>query len=226
MASNPQILSDLRVIQEADHQIELLTTYKGVPFVCRAIIERIQEGRVLVKALDPYMVCLEADKKPRVLGSDYFEPSVASVTYIDIQSGEIELDDFTYVGTKLGERMIVRVEPKKTIAVKLHTEVQETIGNLADISINGIGVHVAISAYNPTLKPGTIVQTQFMLPTGDIAMSGTVLSASKMDVSYRISIRFNNHSTQKILIFKYLIDRRVEIENELVTNYQAFMNIP
>ena len=43
MASNPQIISDLRVIQEANHSLELLTVYKGVPFICKANIKTVEE---------------------------------------------------------------------------------------------------------------------------------------------------------------------------------------
>ena len=221
MASNPQILSDLRVIQEADHEIKILSTFKGVPFICPAKFEDISKDRVLVIAQDPSMVCLEMDKKPRVLGSDYFEPSVADVLSLDIFTGEIVLNNFTYVGTKLGERMIVRVEPREPIAVKLHTETQETIGQIADISLNGIGVWITTTAYSPTLKPGTMVVTKFQLPTGDFELSGTVLSAYKMAESYRLSIRFDQYDPQKTNIFRYLVDRRNQIEVEIVDNYEA-----
>ena len=224
MASNPQILSDLRVIQEAGHQIELLTTYKGVPFICRAIIDEIREESIIVKAQDACMVCLGKDKKPRVLGSDYFEPSVAKVVSLDLQSGEIELGNFTYIGTKLGERMLIRVEPGDPIAVNILSEKQQSSGQIVDISINGIGVRIGAADYNPTLKPGTIVRAQFRLNNGEIDLAGTVLSAFRIDDAYRLSIRFNQNGPQKMIIFRYLIDRRAEIAKELEAAYQASKN--
>ena len=155
MASNPQIISDLRVIKEADHDLELLTTYRGVPFIYRAKIETIDENLVHVKGEGPAIVCLQTDTNPRVLGSDYFEPTIAEVKSLDIASGGIELENFSYVGTKLGERMIVRVEPKTPLPVDLEIEKQKIGAQLADISINGMGIRVADAAYSTLLKPGS-----------------------------------------------------------------------
>jgi hypothetical protein len=221
MASNPQIISDLRVIQETGHNLELLTTYKGVPFICRAKIEDIEEDLVRIKAQDPAMVCLEDDKKPRVLGSDYFEPSTAQVISFDILSGTVELQNFSYVGTKLGERMIVRVEPRDPIPVKFTIGSQEISGKLADLSISGLGVRIANATYSPTLKPGTNVEISMTLPSGEISMPGTVLSALKLADHYRLSIRFGQNGSQKTDIFRYLVDRRAEIEEELQAEFEA-----
>ena len=221
MVSNPQIISDLKVIQDVDHELEILTIYKGVPFICKASILEIEGDNVKVQAQSPYIVCLLKDKKPRILGSDYFEPSIASVSSLDIHTGKIELTNFSYVGTKLGERMIVRVVPKNNILVNLSVEELMVTGEMADISINGMGVRIDSAMYNTLLKPGTNINLNFKLPTGEITLSGTVLSALKLGASYRLSIRFSHNGDHKIIIFRYLIDRRAEIEQELLADYQT-----
>jgi hypothetical protein len=224
MVSNTQIISDLRVIHEANHTLELLTNYKGVPFICKAIIKVVDNNTVQVIAKDPCLVCLLKDKKLRVLGSDYFEPSVATVVSMDIISGEITLSNFTYFGTKLGERMIVRVEPKGTIPVKLQIEDDNITGDMADISMNGMGVRIASSLYDSYPKPGTTLNIGFQLPNGEISMSGTVVSVIKLPDTFRLAIRYTQNGGQKIVIFRYLVDRRAEIEQELVSSYQATLN--
>jgi hypothetical protein len=220
MASNPQILSDLRVIHEADHQVELLTTYKGVPFICRAKIEELTDEHVQLRTTDESMVCLETDKKPRVLGSDYFEPSVAEVISIDLHSGLVDLHNLSYVGTKLGERMIIRVEPENSIPIDLLLDDFNVEGVIADISLNGIGVRVPVDGYNQTLKPGTLVNTHFNLPNGKIQLSGIVLSVLKLEYFYRLSIKFEQDGDQKTRIFHYLVDRRGDIQRELYQLYK------
>jgi hypothetical protein len=224
MQSNPQILADLRVVQEAGRPIEVLTTYKGVPFIFQAIIEEISDHSVLVTSHDYCMVGLIQDNKPRVLGSDYFEPSVAKVISMDLLSGRIELGNFTYAGTKLGERMLVRVEPKAPIPLRIQSETQESQGNIVDISLSGIGVRIASTDYKSTFKPGTVVRTQFQLSSEAIDLAGTVLSAYKLNDAYRLSIRFSQDGPKKTTVFRYLIDRRAEITRELAAEYQASKN--
>lgn len=226
MASNPQILSDLRVIYEADHQIELLTLYKGVPFICKAKIEELNDDSVRMYSTDKCIVCFETDKKPRVLGSDYFEPSIAEVRSVDLKEGVVVLGDFSYVGTKLGERMIVRVEPKSPIQIQILIDTTDLVGVIADISLNGIGVLVLNEEYISSLKPGVIVKVSFELPSGLIELSGTVLSVVKLEEHIRLSIKFRQEGDQKFKIFRYLVDRRDEISRELIQKYNTrIMNL-
>jgi hypothetical protein len=172
------------------------------------------------------MVCLMQEKQVRVLGSDYFEPAIAKVAFFDISTGAAELTDFSYVGSKLGERMIVRVEPKAPVEVVLDGAGVKITGTLADISLNGAGVRIAPVDYNAALKPGTNLQISMKLPTGNIALAGTVLSAIKTSDFYRLSIRFEQNVPQKGLIFRYLVERRAEIERELLESYAASVRNP
>jgi hypothetical protein len=221
MTSNQQILSDLRLIMDAGHSLELLSTYKGVPIICKAKIQEIGKDVVHLKADGSALVCLAKEKQIRVLGSDYFEPSLAQVLSIDLSSGELELADFGYLGTKLGERMIVRVEPKSLIQVILTHDDHKTVGRIVDLSINGIGVRVGYADYNPSLKPGTNVHIQTKLPNGKIDIGGVILSVVRTNEYYRLSLRFSQNGPQKSTIFKYLVDRRAEIELELQHDYDV-----
>lgn len=220
MTSNPQIISDLELIKEAKHDLELLTSYKGVPFVCKAKIERIDKDEILVVTEDPTIIALRSDKQPRVLGSDYFEPTIARVVSCDIFTGQVRLNNFSYLGTKLGERTIVRVQPQNTIDVMIENERKEIKSQLADISINGMGIEVGLSEYLPSLKPGTSVKFRMTLPQEEIQLTGTILSAIKKAELYRLSIRFDQNGAQKTSIFRYMVDRRKEIEKELEAEYK------
>ena len=221
MASNQQIISDLRLIMETDHSVDLLNLFKGVPFICKAKIHSIDGDVVQVKTPDPAIVCVRNEKQTRVLGSDYFEPTMAQVQSVDIAAGLVTLSNFSYLGTKLGERMIVRVEPKDTIEVVLDNEGYKSKGHLADLSISGLGARLGSAEYTAMLKPGTSLKVTIHFPTGPITLPGTVLSAAKTGEYYRLSIRFGQNGPEKRTIFHYLIDRRGEIENELRAAYQV-----
>jgi len=221
MAPNQQILSDLQLIMETDQNFDLLTTYKGVPFTFKAKVQSIEGGQAHIKTAEPTMVCLEHEKKIKLLGSDYFDPSVAEVCSFDILNGLAVLQNFSYLGAKLGERMIVRVEPKDSIEVEIATNDKTTLGVLADLSLSGIGVRISYLDYHSTLKPGTVVQLSLGLPKGPIHPSGTVLSVAKIVGNYRLSVRFKEGEPHRPAIFHYLVDRRAEIEQELKDEYRV-----
>jgi hypothetical protein len=215
MKSNIQILSDLRLTMEMKQDLELMGIYKGVPVISKAKITKIEGEVVTMISNDPSLVCLRDKNQISILGSDYFEPSTAKILKVDLKNGEVILHDFSYLGNRLGERMIVRVEPKTPLPFTLESGEIHIHGELVDISMNGAGFRIPLEQYNPALKPGTQVQIDFELPKGQISLSGTVLSGAKTGEQYRLSVRFNSYDAQKKNIFRYMIDRRGEIEQEL-----------
>lgn len=225
MPSNQQILSDLRVVLETGHTLELMNTYKGVPFVCKAQVKRIEDDLVYVEAHHPSLVCLTWEKQIKVLGSDYFEPSAAQVVSVDLTCGEVTLTHFAYLGSRLGERSIVRVEPKGSIPVALESGDQRLSGELADLSMSGVGVRFPVEAYNPLLKPGATLHLRLELPQGvSVESDGAILSAARLKDVYRVSIRFSANQSNRVAIFHYLIDRRAEIEKELKQEYEQALH--
>ena len=116
--------------------------------------------------------------------------------------------------------MIVRVEPQSPTDVHLKSEGRATVAQLIDLSINGLGLRVGQADYSPTFKPGTSIQVNMQLPSGKIRSRATVLSVVRIDEHYRLSLRFIGNDTQKKMIFKYLVDRRSEIEQELEEEYE------
>jgi PilZ domain len=223
MPSTPQIISDLMMIMQLNHELELMNTYKGVPFICKARVQNIDGDNVWLQAGGPAILCLERERLTKVLGSDYFEPSVAHAVSVDFRNGIIVLNNFSYLGTKLGERMTVRVEPKEPIDALLINQTQKTSGQVADLSLSGVGVRVAQAHYSPALKPGTLVQIQLELMGKSIAAEGTILSVLRLDDAQRVSIRFAQDHGHRLEIFRYLVDRRAQIEEELNAEYDAIM---
>lgn len=223
MPSTPQIISDLMMVMQLDHELELMNTFKGVPFICKARVLNIDGDNVSLQTSGPGIVCLERERQTKVLGSDYFEPSVAHTVSVDFRTGIIVLQNFSYLGTKLGERMTVRVEPKDPVDVLIINQTQKTSGELADLSLSGVGVHIAQAQYSPALKPGTLVLVHMELSGKPIEVEGTVLSVLKLDDAQRVAIRFTQERGHRLEIFRYLVDRRAQIEKELQAEYEAVL---
>ncbi len=226
MPSNPQILSDLRVIKETGQQLELLNTYKGVPFICPARIVSLAEEQAVLHTDHPSLVCLQVNNQAILLGREYFEPSLAQVTAIDLPKGLVTLSGFVYAGTLMGDRTIIRVEPKEPLSTRLSWEYPLTgeTGSgsawLADLSLNGIGLRYLVDITPPGLKPGANIAIDTTLPaSGPISPAGVILSVTRRENHLRLAARFNPDNPHKVAIFRYLADRRTEIETELRQAY-------
>jgi hypothetical protein len=220
MISNIQILSDLRLAMEMRHKLELMVTFKGVPVICKARVTQIDGETVTLVTHDPGLIRIEREKKISVLGSEFFEPSTAKVLNMDIANGTLQLCNFSYLGNRLGERMMMRAEPKEPIRISLESENLSFDGDIIDLSLNGIGIQIDQANDTSSLKPGTTIKTTFDLPKGHTVMDGTVLSTVRSGKTYRLSVRFNENGPPRIAIFRYLIDRRAEIEGELKSDYE------
>jgi hypothetical protein len=223
MASNQQILSDLVVIMEAGQNLELMNTYKGVPFTCKAQVTAIDGDHVTLLANDPLLVSLANEKEAKLLGSDYFEPAQAQIVAVDIPKGQIILNNFAFLGARLGERMIVRVEPEGSLPIHITSTTGCCTGEVADLSLNGVGVLLGNSQLDAALRPGINVEVTIVLPGGEVLAKGMILSAARLDDIHRMSIRFAPDYNYKLAIFRYLIERRGEIETELRQAYQKYL---
>jgi hypothetical protein len=94
-------------------------------------------------------------------------------------------------------------------------------GELADISMSGMGLRFSLAQYDSTLKPGATIHVSLELPgQGEITTEGSILSATRAGESYRLSVRFAPDHPHKVKVFHYLIDRRSEIEEELSRAYE------
>jgi hypothetical protein len=221
MVLNQQIISDLRLMRDNNQPVELMNIYKGVPFVCKGNILDIEEDRVFIHVNSAEIVLLLLERNTKVLGNDYFEPTSAQVAAVDLTNGVVTLRQFSYLGTKLGDRMMVRVTPPERIPALIETEDRPVLGEMVDISMNGMGIRVAEEQYLPILKPGATVYLSTTLPNGEISMQGTIMSVIKYAGDYRLAIRFIAHHDYKAIIYHYLVDRRGQIEAEMRQEFDA-----
>jgi hypothetical protein len=220
MVPNPQILSDFRLMRENHCPVELMNLYRGVPFVCKGRILEIEEDRVRVHVETAHIILLLNQRTTKVLGNDYFEPITAQIEDIDLPGGTVTLHHFSYTGVRLGDRMMVRVAPAAPIPALIETEDRPVLGEMVDISMNGMGVQVAAEHYLPILKPGANVYLSTTLPNGEINVHGTIISVTKHGDDYRLAVRFAADHDYKVIIYHYLVDRRAEIEAEVRRDYE------
>lgn len=219
MSINP-ILVELEVAMRARREVELLSYFKGVPVLYRAQVEHVGGGVIDIHSTDIEIVCLLLEKQVILLGDALEEPAHADIISVELAAGKARLGNFQYVGTKLGNRMVVRVEPKEAVPVELESGGQKISAKLADISMDGLAVRLATPGGERPLKLHSMVQVIFGLPTAEVKLVGSVRSMRpESDNMHRLGIVFSQDAQIKD-IAAYITQRRAEILSEIKITYE------
>jgi hypothetical protein len=215
MKQSDQILFGLERVAKAGGEVELLNGYKGLPIVTKASILKIGDDTVTLKVHKHQLTCLEIEQHTYILCLELEEAASATVIELDKAAGTAGLVNFLYAGRKIGERMILRVEPKDPIAVTIQTDGQIISGNLIDISIDGAGIRLSAPAADQLLKRQSAVQVSFQLLNTRLEFSGTVAYLRTTNDANRLGVDFSADPHLKAAISQYITQRRAEIMNEL-----------
>jgi hypothetical protein len=221
MAVDP-IISDLQYVMETNQELDILNFYKSFPITCKASVEEIERNVVSLKVQPPGSVCLESQEQTVILSRGLPEAVRARIVSFDLVSGSLKLDDFSYVGSHFGERMIARVQPDELISVEVESEGHSLTGQLADVSLSGVGVYTT-GKYTSGETPGRgqVVQLSLPLPEGLITLPGKILNISETpDDRTRLSIGFTRNAQEIAVVMRYIKDRRIEILEEIEHMYE------
>jgi hypothetical protein len=220
MSVNETIVANLQRAMKANRPLDLLSTFKGVPVRYKASIRKIQDEVVSLQALPPEAVCLEFEREVVVLGEGSEEALRADVVEVRLAEGTAQLAHLRYADTRLGNRLMVRVEPKEPIGLQLQAGGQSFQGELADVSMGGLAVQMLSPDPNLALKIRAPVRMTLNLPSGPIELVGIIRSAKQAAGGKRLGIAFPQDA-QLSTIVGYILQRRVEILAELKAAYEA-----
>ncbi|MEK7328418.1 MAG: PilZ domain-containing protein [Chloroflexota bacterium] len=215
MKQSDQILFGLERVAKAHGEVELLNGYKGLPIVTKSSVVRLGDGTATLNVQKRQATCLELEGHTYILCAELEEAASATVIELDKAAGKVDLANFLYAGRKIGERMILRVEPKDPIPVTIRIEGQTISGNLIDISIDGAGIHLSTPAADQLLKRQSAAQVSFQLLNTRLEFSGTVAYVKAVHDANRLGVDFSEDPHLKAAINQYISQRRAEIMSEL-----------
>jgi len=222
MRSNEQIITDLRVcFVEGNREFDLLNNYKGVPIISKAQLEKVTEDKVVFRVQPPGSVCLQWEEHTLLLSEGVLEPIDGRVRSFDISTGTVELGHFIFAGYRFGNRREVRVVPKAPLDIELKRNTEIIRGELADISMGGLGVTITSPEHVCAFDQGELVDLRLHLPPGEINLTGRVLRIEMGSGTCRLSIEFTESVPEKVLVLRYIFDRREEIRTEVQEMYAA-----
>ncbi len=204
---------------EAGRPLDLLNSFKGVPVRYKAVIQQIEPEAVAILVAQREAVCLELEREVVILGEGGDEALRADVSDVQLESGRAKLTGIRYADSRLGNRLMVRVEPKATMAVRLGLAGQSVTGQVVNLSMGGLAVQLAAPPDVP-LKAGVTVPLAFDLPSGPVQLAGLIRSVRPEGEGKRLGIAFPQDAHVSAIV-GYVLQRRVEILEELEQAYQA-----
>lgn len=215
METSKQISADLKsVLLEKHLNFELLNTYKGVPFVCKAILLEVEEGTACFRLSADSPFAWKTAQKTLILSEGLLEPIEANLLFFDRQTNTLRAGNFGYAGSKLSNRKELRVEPEGTIEVYLEADEGQKTASLADLSMRGAGIR-AKGDLPASLIQGKELILYLRLPEGEVRLSGKIRNIARSANERRISVEFSGVAPDKTPIIRYIMRRRAEIIAEM-----------
>jgi len=212
------ILASWQRVAAGNHEIDLLSMYKGMPVIHKAKGIFVYEDTVHMQPCTFKSVCLTLSKKVIVLSDLLDEPIDTKVKTVDLVSGTAVLESFSYVSGHLGDRMSLRVEPRESIEIQLESGGKTFTGSVVDLSISGAGVVVSGEEVNK-LRLRSIVRFSLPLPDETLQLLGVIRHVKRTTKSSRLGIAFEP-GTNLRSVFTYINQRRAELLEELKEAYQ------
>jgi hypothetical protein len=214
--SSKQISADLKsVLLEKHLNFELLNTYKGVPFICKAILEAVEAEKVRfgLNPASPY--AWETVSQTLVLSEGLLEPIEGHLQHFDRAARTIWVDHFAYAGSKLSNRKELRVEPQGRVEVLLEADEEALSASLADLSMRGAGVRLT-GELPDSLGQGKVLDLRLRLPEGELGLAGKIRNLTRFEHGTRLSLEFTGGVLDKTLIVRFIMRRRAEIIAEML----------
>jgi hypothetical protein len=222
MATSSVIIADLKMcLMDSNWDFDILNAYRGVQFLCRAVLASVSEDKAIFKVTaSPCATLLETGKRTFVLSNNLLDPLQATVGTFDPANGKLELNDFTYAGTNVGSRREFRVEPATAVAMEVEYEGHIFPGRLGDISMSGAGFFVEKTG-DIEFKRGVGVTVKINLPAGEVRLPAALRSVEKSMDGTRLAVEFTENVPQKVAILRYINQRQAEIRAEVQQRYEA-----
>lgn len=222
---NDQFMKFFRRVAKDNVGINLINVYKGVPIAYPAIISQVGQDSIKVKTEPFQIVCLHRERET-FIQSKYFPTVIkARVVKVDFAKTFAELSGFEVVKGNIGSRRQVRVVPANPIAGVVQREGMDATfdGELADISLDGMGIYLSRKDYSPTIfSIDTRISIMLRLPiegvlppsTGETLPEHTPLQVRFDDVRARLDVPQQLEETPAI--WGVDVTRRRELSSEFM----------
>ena len=153
MDRNAEILELMRVIAKKETGIRLVNLYKGLPIIYEASIASIESTTLRLSCNKYQLACLFLTHEVYIIGQDIQGTIHADVTGLIPARDEAILANLAYVDKPFILRDQIRVEPTDPMkaVLKVRGSISTIETQLADISLDGLGVYIDRNSFHPKL---------------------------------------------------------------------------
>ena len=226
MNTSEIILNDLKaILQEGHREFSLLNMYKGVPLVCQARLDQVDESSAIFTVQPPESATLQQEEKTLVLSNGLLEILEAKVECLELVSGKFKLSDFSYAGSKYANRRELRVEPAESIPIQIASNGRMLSGEIADLSVRGVGLRLPAGELTSTFTLGKIIAITLHLPENKVRLEGKIRSITRTPQYLRLAMEFTGAVPEKTIIIRYVMQRRSEIVIEIRELYEQAIRL-
>ena len=226
METSEIILTDLKaVLLEGHREFSLLNMYKGVPLVCQAHMDQIEGSSAIFTVQPPESATLQTEETTLVLSNGLLEVLEARVECLDLVSGKFGLSNFSYAGSKYANRRELRVEPAESIPVQIASDGRMLSGNIADLSVRGMGLRLPADELTSTFTLGKTIAITLHLPENKVRLEGKIRSIMRTKQYLRLAMEFTGSVPEKASIIHYVMQRRSEIVAEIRELYEKAIRL-
>jgi hypothetical protein len=221
------IIDRLHKLAENLQPVKLINTYRGIPITYNAIVIEAERGTATLGINEYQAVCLVLEGKTHLQSPHLSEVFRATPVSVDVLTKKTILTEFVGVGRSLGNRLYTRVQPKGPIDVELRLGEHHIPGQLADISLNGIGVFTLETyTYGDLLiKKNTHAYIAFDLPPEGtpVWLEGTVATVLSLPntTQYRLGLKILPDPEVESVLLEYVASRRDALMREISAIYDS-----
>jgi len=225
MNTSIEILRNIQQVVRKGGKVELINDYMGVPISYDAVLLGFGSDNLAFQVHEYQLVCMEVSRQV-LLQVGSLPPIAAMVVLTDPKTRQVILNDFMYTTAMEAKRSAVRVQPKDPIPMRLSPSggAYWSRGQVADISMNGIGVMAFIMKNGmQEFSRHTQVMAVLNLPNEngilgkELYLRGEIANIFPLQslAEYRIGIRTFPDENTRSAISRYSAQRQAEIIREL-----------
>ena len=210
---------------QAQKPVKMINMFQGVPVSHDATLLIVSREYAAFDIKGVQAACIALEK--RVYLQSEFLPVVvrAQSVSVDVPHGEAILTRFAPSGLDFTRRMHLRVQPKDSVRVYIHTPLSTIPGSLADLSVTGLGVYT-FGAYIDNqiglnrLKDATL---EIFLPLVEqrLDLKGVVLNITqeRFTTLNRCGIEIVADPAAEAILQEFIQKRKEQIMQELEQTY-------
>jgi hypothetical protein len=210
---------------QAQKPVTMINMFQGVPVIHDATLALVSREYVVFTIRGVQAACVALEKRA-YLQSEFLPGVVRGQSVsVDVPHGEVILTRFMTAGINFTRRLHLRVQPKDSVRVHIHTQLATFTGSLADLSAQGLGVYTfgAYIAEQMGLDRNKSATLEIHLPLVDqvLELKGKVVTINqeKFTSLNRCGIEIVADPAAEAILQEFIQKRKDQIMQDLERTY-------